>query len=272
MTKRLLLAVALLAAGILVFVLGNPYYSVWPMNGNKVFYYFLSAVFLVAALLLRRSRCLQKYWQTAYAFFMASAALLFMSTGFLNARSYLLHPLKDLALDKLSQFLYVVPVLIVLTLLGGDDLKSLYIRRGKLRWGLIFGLSSFGVFALLAWIVQPDLVSVLSSLPHAVAWLLLFVFANAIMEELWFRAIFLKRFEALIGGVGAVLVTSLVFAASHFNATYAFPGGPYVFAMVVFILGAVGAYAMKKENGLLGAILFHAGYDLVIVMSILNSL
>lgn len=272
MMKRLLLAAALLAAGILVFVLGSPYYSVWPTNGNKVFYYILAAGFLVAALLLRRSRCLEKYWGTAYAFFMASAALLFMSTGFLNARSYLLHPLKDLAVDKLSQFLYVVPLLIVLTLLAGDDLKSIFVRRGNLKRGLIFGLSSFVTFALIAWIVQPDLVSILSSLPNAVPWLLLFVFANAIMEELWFRAIFLKRFESLIGGVGAVLVTSLLFAASHFNATYDFPGGPYVFAVVVFILGVVGAYEMKKENGLLGAVLFHAGYDLVIITSILSSL
>ncbi|TFH07107.1 MAG: CPBP family intramembrane metalloprotease [Candidatus Atribacteria bacterium] len=270
--KRLLLAAALLGAGVLIFVLGNPYYSVWPMNGNKVFYYVLAASFLVAALILRRSSRLHKYWQAAYAFFMASAALLFMSTGFLNARSYLLHPLKDLAVDKLSQFLYVVPLLIVLTLLAGDDLKSIFIRRGNLKRGLIFGISSFGMFALIAWVVQPDLVSVLSSLPNAVPWLLLFVFANAIMEELWFRAIFLKRFESLIGGVGAILVTALVFAASHFNATYSFPGGPYVYAVVVFILGVVGAHAMRKENGLLGAVLFHAGYDLVIVTSILNSM
>ena len=272
MMKRLLLAAALLAAGIVVFVLGSPYYSIWPMNGNKLFYVFLTAGFLVVALLLRRSGHLQGYWRTAYAFFMASAVLLFMSTGFLSAGSYLLHPLKDLAMDKLSQFLYVVPLLIVLTLLAGNDLKSIFIRRGNLKRGLIFGFSSFGVFALIAWVVQPDLVSVLSSMPYAVPWLLLFVFANAIMEETWFRAIFLKRFESLIGGVGAILVTSLVFAASHFNATYEFPGGPYAFAAVVFVLAVAGAYEMKKENGLLGAVLFHAGYDLVIIMSILNSL
>ncbi len=271
MIKRLSLAATLLAVGIVIFVLGNPYYTVWPMNGNTVFYYFLSAVFLVAALLLRLSRCLQAYWQVTYTFFMASAALLFMSTGFLSARNYRLHPLKDLAVDKVSQFLYVVPLLIVLTLLAGDDLASIFIRKGNFKRGLIFGLSSFGVFALIAWIVQPDLVSILSSLPHAVPWLLLFVFANASMEELWFRAIFIKRFEPLIGGVGAVLVTSLVFALAHVNATYAFPGGPYVFALVVFILGAIGAYEMGRENGLLGAVLFHAGYDLVIISSILSS-
>jgi membrane protease YdiL (CAAX protease family) len=103
-------------------------------------------------------------------------------------------------------------------------------------------------------------------------WLLLFIFANSIMEELWFRAIFLRKFAALIGRVGAVVVTAVIFGASHINATYDFPGGGIVFGFVVFGLGLVGAYAMLKDDSLIGPVLFHAGYDLMIIVPVINSM
>jgi membrane protease YdiL (CAAX protease family) len=92
------------------------------------------------------------------------------------------------------------------------------------------------------------------------------------MEELWFRAIFLKRYEKVIGRFAAILVTAVPFGASHVSATYEFPGGGVVFGVVVFILGVVGAYAMLKDDSLLGPVLFHAGYDLMIIVPVLNSM
>ena len=91
------------------------------------------------------------------------------------------------------------------------------------------------------------------------------------MEELWFRAIFLKRYEKVVGRLAAILVTSAVFGVSHVNATYEFPGGSVVFGVVVFVLGVVGAYSMYKTDSLIGPILFHAGYDLTIIVPVLNS-
>ncbi len=91
------------------------------------------------------------------------------------------------------------------------------------------------------------------------------------MEELWLRAIFLKKYETLIGRRAAIVVTALVFGASHINATYDFPGGGVVLGLVVFGLGLVGAYAMFKDDGLIGPVLFHAGYDLVVISSVLSS-
>ena len=111
-----------------------------------------------------------------------------------------------------------------------------------------------------------------ASLPAALPWLLLFVFANASMEELWFRGIFLKHYESLIGRWATILVTALIFGLSHINATYTFPGGPLVFGLVVFGLGCVGAYSMFNDDGILAPILFHAGYDLTIIVSVMNSL
>lgn len=270
--KRITLAVLLVLGGAAIFVLGNPYYTVFPTNRNQTYYLALVLFFLVAAIVLKRSQSLSRYWPAAYSLFIASTALLFFSTGVLNLHRDTMAPMQYLAMDKLSQFLHIVPVIIGLTLLAKEDLKSIYIKRGNLKQGLVFGLVSFVVFGAVTFVMQMNSSSFMSSLRGAVPWLLLFVFANSIMEELWFRAIFLRKYEALIGRTAAIIITALIFGASHINATYDFPGGGVVFGLVVFGLGLVGAYSMYKSDGLIGPVLFHAGYDLLIIAPVLNSL
>ena len=269
--RKLAVTLVLLAGGLAVFVLGSPYYDIFPTNDNQAYYIALTAGFLLASVALKRSRALARYAPAAYALFMASAATLFLSTGLLELRKGVLTPMQDLALDKLSQFLHVVPVILVLTLVAGRDLKSIFIARGKLKAGLIFGGVSFVLWAILAYFLQAGAGGFgplnTSSITLALVW----VFANSIMEELWFRAIFLKPYETLVGRFAAILITAVAFGASHVNVTYEFPGGGVVFGVVVFVLGAVGAYSMYKTDSLIGAVLFHAGYDLTIIVPVLNS-
>ncbi len=229
-------------------------------------------VFLVAALVCGRIPALSHFSPAAYAFFIASAGLVFLKTGVFNLHYSGSNPLQEIALDKLSQFLHIVPVILALTLLVKDDLGSIFIQTGRLKQGLVFGMISFAAFAVLALVMQISNKGFMQLLVKSIPWLLLFIFANAIMEELWFRAIFLNRFGPLVGKTAAILVTALVFGASHINATYEFPGGGLVFGAVVFVLGAVGAYAMFKDNSLIGPVLFHAGYDLLIIVPVINSL
>ncbi len=269
--KKLVVSLCLLLAGLAIFVLGSPYYDVFPTNRSQIYVLALTLCFLAAWLVLKRHHSLARYAPSAYALFVASAALLFLGTGLLELRRGVLTPFQDLALDKVSQFLHVVPVILALTLVSKNDLKSIFIARGRLKAGLIFGGVSFLLWAVLAYLLQsgaggfgPVNVSVILL---ALAW----AFANATMEELWFRAIFLKPYEKVIGRLAAILVTSLVFGLSHINATYEFPGGSAVFGVVVFVLGVVGAYSMYKTDSLIGAILFHAGYDLTIIVPVLNS-
>jgi membrane protease YdiL (CAAX protease family) len=270
--KRIVLSVLFVLGGAAVFVLGSPYYSVFPTNRNQTYYMALTGFFFVLSVILKRNQSLSRYWPAPYALFIASTALLFLSTGILNLHHDAMDPLQLIAVDKLSQFLHVVPVIVGLTLLAKDDLKSIFIKRGRLEQGLTFGLVSFVLFAAVAVLMQSNLGDFLSSLPAAIPWLLLFIFANAIMEELWFRAIFMRKYETLIGRNAAILVTALIFGASHINATYDFPGGGFVFGLVVFVLGLVGAYSMFREDGLIGPVLFHAGYDLLVIVPILDSL
>ena len=269
--RKLVVSICLLLSGLAVFVLGNPYYSVFPTNGNQIYYVALTVFFLVVSVALKRSRSLARYGHSAYSLFIASAALLFFSTGLLELRTGDLSPLQDLALDKVSQFLHVVPVIIALTLVAGDNLKSIFITRGNLKAGLIFGGVSFLLWAALSFVIQAGAAGLPPLNATAILLLLVYVFANAIMEELWFRAIFLKRYEAVIGRFAAIVITSVVFGASHVNATYEFPGGGVVFGIVVCVLGVVGAYSMYKTDSLIGPVLFHAGYDLMIIVPVLNS-
>ena len=269
--RKLVVSICLLLGGLAVFVLGSPYYSVFPTNGNQIYYVALTVFFFVVSVALKKSRSLARYGHSAYGLFIASAALLFFSTGFLELRTGELSPLQDLALDKVSQFLHVVPVIIALTLVAKDDLKSVFIARGNLKAGLIFGGVSFLTWAVLGFGMQAGASGFPQLNASAILLLLVFVFANAIMEELWFRAIFLRRYETVIGRLAAIVVTSVVFGASHVSAAYEPPGGGVVFGIVVFVLGVVGAYSMYKTDSLIGPVLFHAGYDLMIMVPILNS-
>jgi len=270
--KKILVSTILLLAGLAIFVFGSPYYAVFPTNRNKLYYVLLTVVFLIASVVLRRSRSLSRYAPAACSLFIASAALLFMSTGIVNIRARAAGPLDELVLDKLSQFLHVVPVIIALTLATKTKLKSIFVARGGLRAGLLFGGISFLGFAIVAYVMQAGSGGLPQLSARTALLVLLFVFLNAIMEELWFRAVFLKPYQAVIGRTAAIVVTSVVFGSVHLFATYDFPGGSIVFGLVVFALGLGGAYSMSKTESLIGPVLFHAGYDLMVIAPVLASM
>ena len=272
MLKTLLISLLLVLGGIAVFVFANPYFSVFPTNGNRAFCMALTLIFLGAAIIMKRIPSLAAYAPAAYALFIAAAAMLFLETGLLNLHNNDMPPLKRLAVDKFSQFLHIVPVIIGLTLLARGNLKSIFIGVGNLKFGLIFGLVSFSIFAALALWMGIQSSGFFPSLGKALFWVLLWIFANAIMEELWFRGIFLRPYESIIGQNAAIIVTALIFGISHINAAYEFPGGGLVLGLVTFALGLAGAYAMYKSDSFIGPVLLHAGYDLMVIVPVLNTL
>jgi len=270
--KEISLSLVFLVCLLAIFVLGSPYYSVFPTNQNPTYYGAITIFFLLVTYLLRRVDRYKKYWPATYAFFIASFALWFLSTGILDIPRSEANPAQFIALDKVSQFTHVVLPIVILTLLARQDLKSIFLSKGNIRRGLIFGLVSLVVFALISFVILRGSGEYLAKIKSSLLWLLLFVFANSLMEELWFRGIFLKKLEPFIGVNLSVIVTSIAFGASHVSATYAFPGGGLVFGVVVFFLGVVGAYSMFKTDSVIGAVLFHAGYDLLVLIPILESL
>jgi membrane protease YdiL (CAAX protease family) len=284
--QRLILFVGFVSGGLLIFLFGANTFKLFPTNKNLSYEWGLTLVFLALAAILRRNETLRKYWKITYALFVASfanALNLYLGNWLADFLPAAGSDAEMFAVDKLSQSIPIVLSIILLTLLSGDSLGSIYLQRGNLRLGLRFGLISFGVFAALfafiavlqsggpatqgLWASGFSLDGLLAALP----WMLVFCFTNAFMEELWFRGVFLGKLTPLLGTAASVIATALVFGMTHAAATYINPTQMILFSIIVFSLGLVNGWVMLKTDSLWGSVLFHAGYDLLVIIPVLAS-
>ncbi len=284
--QRSILFVCFVCGGLLIFLFGANTFSLFPTNKNPIYEWGLTLVLLALAAILHRSAALSKYWKVAYALFVASfanALNLFLGNWLGDTLPSGVSTAQFLAVDKLSQAIPIVLSIILLTLLAGDDLGSIFLKRGNLRQGLTFGLISFGVFAglfvVIAILQAGDPASQglwasgisLDLLIAAIPWILVFCFANAILEELWFRGLFLGKLAPLLGSAASVVATALVFGLTHMAATYISPSQMILFTVIVITLGMVNGWVMLKTDSIWGSVLFHAGYDLLVIIPVLAS-
>jgi uncharacterized protein len=284
--QRLILFVCFLCGGLLIFLFGANTFQLFPTNKNLSYEWGLTLVLLVLAVILRRSESLQRYWKIAYALFVASfanALNLYLGNWLADVLPPAGSDAQMLAVDKLSQSIPIVLSIILLTWLSGDRLGSIYLKRGNLRQGLLFGLISFGIFAVLfviiailqsnapasqgLWASGVSLATIIAAFP----WMLVFCFANSIMEELWFRGLFLRKLIPLLGAAASVIATALVFGLTHMAATYINPSQMIIFSIIVISLGLVNGWVMLKTDSIWGSVLFHAGYDLLVIIPVLAS-
>lgn len=273
-----------LVGGVAVYLLGANTFDLFVTNRSPLYEWELAFFLLALALVLRGSEPLQKYWKVAYALFAAAFAnALNLALG--NWLGRLLpapeSEMQFLAVDKLAQAVPIITALVLLSLLAGDDLGAIFLQKGDLRRGLRFGLVSFGVFAALFiaivfWQASgPAQVGLFASgvslgtVAAALPWILIFIFTNSIMEELWFRGVVLGKLAPLLGTPAAVAASALVFGAAHLGATYVTPLQTIFFALIVFALGLVNAAMMLKTRSIWGSVLFHAGYDLFVILPLL---
>jgi membrane protease YdiL (CAAX protease family) len=266
----------LLICALAIFLLGSNYYRAFPTNGSTSYSAGLTALFLIAALLLRRSQKLAKYWQIAYAFFVASAVNL-VSALFAGYNSAIVRSLglsigtnQDFAIGKLYDTLLVVIPIIVLTKLSGADLGALFLKWGNLKWGLGIGalvLLNFLTSALIFYATSYDSTAKLGS---AIVWGAIFAVSNGFLEELWLRGLFLKKLVPLIGFTGTLLLTSLWFAAIHLLGVAYLPATVIpIFLVNTFTLGLACGYLTLKTDSIWGAVLIHAAADLFLFIAML---
>jgi membrane protease YdiL (CAAX protease family) len=275
-----------LIGGLLIFLWGANTFSLFPTNRNIVYEWGITLVFLTLAVIMHRVPRLQIYWKIASALFIASAAnAVNLSLGnflapILNVSG---NDMRFLAVDKLSQAIPIVLTIILLTLWSGDDLGSIFLKRGNLRQGLKFGLISFAIFAVIFSVIViiqaggPKTQGLFASgisvntVVSAIPWILMFCFVNSFMEELWFRGVSLGKLTPVMGRTAAIIVTALVFGSTHAAATYITPIQMLLFAIIVIGLGLVNAYMMLKTDSIWGSVFFHAGYDLLVILPLLAS-
>jgi membrane protease YdiL (CAAX protease family) len=269
--SRAALFLLLLAGGQLIFVFGSPYFNVFPTNNNLSFSAALVASFGLLALVFRQRPSLTHYAPPVYALFVAAAANLALVIGPFNRSITAVEPFQVMAQDKFVQFLTVVPVLVILSWLARRELGWIYLQRGQPRRWLPFGVASLAVCAvvMVAMLLWAGMSA--GDLLAAAPWILVFVTANAIMEELWFRGVFLRSYEAGIGWTGAMVVTALAYGVSHMNATYFESWIGLVFGAGVIGLGLIMAWAMRWGNSLWGSVLFHMGMDMLIILPVVQS-
>ena len=274
--QRFVLFIVCLARGLAVIILGSNYFEIFPTNGNVTYDVILSAAFLAAALWLRRTERWNKYWQIAFAFFIASVVNLIPALeagsstvlGWLNVS---IDTSQGTALLKVYEVLIVLLPILVLTKLSGADLGSIYLKRGDLKWGLSIGGLVWLNLAASAFLFFATRFTSMEALGAAILWGLVFSFANGFMEELWLRGIFLKRLQPFLGIGGSVLLTSILFALMHGGALYLTPVAiPFMVANTL-TMGLACGYLMMKTNSIWGAVLIHAGADFFLFIALLGS-
>lgn len=176
---------------------------------------------------------------------------------------------EGIAVAKFSSASLIVIGVLVTARLCGENWGSLYIRKGRLGVGMSVGAAGAAACLILA-LRQPAISSVGSSkLASLAPWILLFVVANGLMEELLFRGLFLGRYERLIGTWPAIISTALSFTLAHMQVKYA----PELIPFLVVLLGLSIAWGwlMQKTRSLWGSAIFHAGADLLIILPIFKT-
>lgn len=82
--NKLFISLLLLFGGVAIFVLGVPFHSTFPTNGEISYNPALTAVFLFLTLIMKKINGLEIYVPALYALFVASAAQTLLNTGMLN--------------------------------------------------------------------------------------------------------------------------------------------------------------------------------------------
>ncbi len=260
-----------------VFIFGSYYFDVFPTNKNLTFNLVVSAAFLLVTLWFRFDKRLNRHWRIPLAFLAASVAYPFTAvfSGWIRAVLGWFAETSDtsrgLAIEKVCEMLLKVIPILVLIKLSGADLGSVFLKRGNLKAGLGIGALVFFFLASASFMFAAQRFTSTDALVAAVVWGLVFSAANAFMEELWLRGIFLKRFAPLLGINGAVWVTSLTFAFMHGFAFYFDPLALVFFVVNTLALGLACGYLMMKTDNIWGAVLIHATSDFFLFLAVLAS-
>lgn len=258
----------LFAAGMLVFFVGG-YWTGLPAGPRLAVKVGMPAVLLVSTLILRRRETLRPRYRVSLAFLAASGALLagwLVSDPLLRLTGLSANSVPGVAVAKCADALPIVVAAFLIARWGGLTRRDMYLQRGNLWVWLTVGLISFAGFTVFFLVQAQDQNIGTDRLLALAPWTLLFIFANAFMEEFHFRGLLLRPFADLIGRFPANLCIALFFTLGHAPVQYTPDIVPFL--AVLFLLALAWGYLIQKTEALWGAVLFHAGADLLIIIGI----
>lgn len=260
--------ISLFIVGMLVFFVGG-YWAGIPGSLRTVVKVALPCLLLAATVACSRIESLYRWRSVSLAFFAASLAFLVawsVSAPLIKMSGFNTHSVPGIALLKLFDAIPIVATVILVARLGGVTPADLYLRTGKLSAWLVIGLVSFSAFTILFLVQARDGNLAPERLLAYAPWILLFVSANAFMEELHFRGLLLKPFEELLGRIPANVCIALFFMLAHAPVRYT--PDIAVFLPILFALSLAWGYIIQKTGSLWGSVMFHAGADLLIMIGI----
>ena len=274
--ERIVLALLFVAIGSLIMIVFSPWRPLLGKINDYLGRIGLITLLIVAVLLARQSNYFEKYWLILFGLLIMAVAV---SLDWIFGVYLIEHlGIKDnspagWALPKLNECIVIVSVIIVFTKLSGSNLGSIYLQKGNLKLGLAIGLITFFLAAAgsipMANLFNARDLSFVRILPW-IPWLLIYIFANATMEELLFRGLFLQKLEPFFGMFLSNFIIALVFTALHRAADYT--SDQYLFLAILFPLALAWGYIMQTTDSVWGSILFHAGMDIPIMLGIFSNL
>ncbi|HSB91193.1 MAG TPA: type II CAAX endopeptidase family protein [Anaerolineales bacterium] len=246
------------------------YVSFLPQEARTVLKVTAAVATLAAWLLLRRRERLHLYRPILLGFFSVSIGLLlaqFFGTIPLRLLGWSVSSARGIAVAKLGESLAIVLSILVTHFAAGGNRDALFLGGGHLKLGLTAGVLGFAAFAAIAAVQAIGSGLSWAAVAAALPWIAIFVFSNAFMEELWFRALFLKKLEPLVGAGPALVSTSLVFALVHISSTYVID--IVLFLVALMALGLLWGWLMRKSDSIWGSVLIHAGADVLVMIGFL---
>jgi len=213
---------------------------------------------------------LDQYQDIAAGFFSISLGLLLayfvgsLPMRWLNLKT---DTITGIAVAKFSESLPIILSIMVFHFALGGETDGLFLKGGKTKVGLVSTVAGIVIMLSIAALQAMGSGLTWARLYQALPWILIFVFSNAFLEELWFRGLFLNKLEPLIGQTSAILLTSLVFGIIHISSTYVTE--ILSFVGVTMGLGILWSWLMFKSKSIWPAVVIHAAADVLIMIGFL---
>jgi membrane protease YdiL (CAAX protease family) len=261
---KLKLFIAFLMCGLLIFIV-----PIFMQNIIRIIYFIvLPLIFLIISIEIYRNTKLNKFFPVLFASFSASLVF-FLQKPWTSGTI-----VENIVFNILISTLITVIPIILLTKISKNDISSLYLQKGNLRLGLIIGLITFSIFLIIglptAVYIFGGQIIPLDRLINLLPWILIFIFLNGIREEILFRGLFLKKYETFLGVDTSNLLQAIIFSLAHLSTQLT----PFLFIYLIltFFLGFAFGAVTQKTDSLFGAILFHAGADIPVIIAVFSVL